>query len=231
MVKNWDKKEAICSYLEDEESKEIYRLWCDYYDTKRFDCLYEIVDKYVPELSVEKYYVGKEDILVDTIRQKKHVVIFGAGGRGYELLRILSSKDVKVDMLVDNNNSLVGTTLYGMKVSSPEKIDCNKVDCVVITPHDTDIMKSIHAQVIELGINDEAIFFYRNYIFASLDKQYFEEDIIKYESEEVFIDAGSLNLGTSLQFIKRCKMAGTQKVKIHALSILFFCFTHSLNLS
>ena len=216
VVENWDRKDEIVSFLEDEQSKEIYRLWCCYYDTKRNDYLYEIVDKYVPELGAEKYYNGKEDILVDIIKEKKHVVIFGAGGRGRELLRILSEKGVKVDMLVDNNVALLGEKVYEMEILSPEKIDCGKTDCVIVTPHNTSIMEAIHTQLNECGIEDGNIFFYRNYIFASLENQYFEEKIIKYEEEEVFVDAGALNLGTSLEFINRCKKSGVQKIKVYA---------------
>ena len=216
MINNWERKDEIVSFFEDEQSKDIYRLWCDYYDTKKRDYLYEIVDRYVPELSAEKYYKGKEDILIDIIKEKSHVVVFGAGGRGYELLRILSEKNVKVEMLVDNNKSLSGEVICGMEILSPEKIDCGKTDCVIVTPHNTDIMKAIHIQLNEMGIPDSSIVFYKNYIFASLESQYFEEGIIEYEKEEVFVDAGALNLGTSIEFINRCQKHGVQKVKIYA---------------
>lgn len=216
MITGWEKKEQICSMLADEQSKEIYRLRCKYYDTKDITCFHEIIDKYVPEYRDEKYYDKKELLLEEVIRQSKYTVMFGAGARGMQLLNTLSAKDISVEILVDNSTEAIGTTVAGFCVQSPVDIDVDKVDCVVVTPHGTKVMESIREQLLAMGIAEEKIYFYRHYIFSGLEKQYFEDEIIEYNDYEFFVDAGSLNLGTSLEFIERAKNAGTKTAKVVA---------------
>ena len=55
--------------------------------------------------------------------ERKHVIIYGAGTIGIQLLRALNETgDYKTVAFIDNNPSLAGQMVHGVKVLRPEKI-------------------------------------------------------------------------------------------------------------
>ena len=76
----------------------------------------------------------------------------------------------------------------------------------MITPYKQELIDAIKRQLIRLGVQRELMVIYRDAFPYYLEwKQYFEPNIIEFKEDEVFVDAGVLDLETSARFAKLCK--------------------------
>lgn len=91
------------------------------------------------------------------------------------------------------------------------------MDALIITPYEDEFIAAIHEQMVGLGADQNSFVDYKEWCPSTLPKeQYFDPDIIKLRENEVFVDAGVLNLGTSLRFMEECEREHIPKFKIHA---------------
>ncbi|NDO51187.1 FkbM family methyltransferase [Lachnospiraceae bacterium MD335] len=213
-MKNTDK---ILSYLEDEQSKFIYQKRVEYNETGNFDAIKAIVARYLPEFRNKPYYPGMEAELPKRLEDKRNIVIFGSGMNGKGIARSLKTRGIMPVCYADNARDKWGTWVEGLEVRNPLEIDFKEVDAVVVTPFKNEIVEAMHKQLLELGVKEEILLNYKDFSAAVLEhKLYFELDLMQFCENEVFVDAGALNLETSLRFMEECKKSHVQHYQIHA---------------
>lgn len=110
--------------------------------------------------------------------------------------------------------------VLGIPVCNAEQADLKSADCLVISMMDHNAAQSCMNRALEEGIDKEDIVLYRNYVYAgrvTLTEQQYFEDFIQYMSEgEVFVDAGALDMYTSLRFAEECGKRSVVNYKIYA---------------
>ena len=196
----------VLSYLEDEESKFIYLKKLEYNKTNDICHIRDILEKYLPEFKGKIFDSGIEEELILFLKSKKKIVLFGSGLNGKKFLNLLSMREIAVSCIADNDSYKWGTKINGVEIKAPDDIDFSDVDAVVITPYKQELIDAIKQQLIRLGVQRESMVIYRDAFPYYLEwKQYFEPNIIEFKEDEVFIDAGALDLGTSTRFAKLCK--------------------------
>lgn len=196
----------VLSYLEDEESKFIYLKKLEYNKTNDNCHIRAILEKYLPEFKGKMFDSGIEEKLIRLLKSKKKIVLFGSGINGKKLLNLLWIRGIAVSCIADNDSYKWGTKIDGVEIKAPDDIDFSDVDAIVITPYKQELIDAIKRQLIRLGVQRESMVIYRDAFPYYLEwKQYFEPNIIEFKEDEVFIDAGALDLGTSARFAKLCK--------------------------
>lgn len=209
--------EQISGWLADEESRFIYKKRVEYNETGNFKAIWEIVDAYLPELKSRGYYPGIEIELVKKVKNKKKIAVFGLGYQGCSVIELLQKAGITVAAAYDNNAAMWGRTFHDIPVSEPAKEDCSVFDTIIISPYNNEWVQAIKNQLAGYGVGEDKIVFYKDYLPYMLEEeQYFDEKIIKLEDKEVFIDAGVLDLETSLNFCNICKKRGVKNYRVHA---------------
>ena len=209
--------DEILSYLEDEQSRFIYQKRVEYNETGDFNAIKAIVERYLPKLWDKPYYPGMEAELPKQLEDKNNIVIFGSGMNGKAMPRYLRAYGIMPVCYADNAKDKWGTRMEGLEIKCPSEIDFRAVDAVVITPFKQEIVDAIRKQLIELGAKEESLLNYKDFCSSVLEWDlYFDPDIIKLHEDEVFVDAGALNLETSLRFMEECRNSHVQNYKIHA---------------
>lgn len=201
-------EQLVLTWLEDEESRFIFEKRVLYNKTNDFSHIKEITKRYLPQFEKRNYYPGKVKELIEKMTEKKNIVFFGAGARLQFLFKILKDERVQIRTITDNNPSLWGRDDNGILIVEPDKVKWNDVDFVLVTPFKTEIVQAVCEQLLSYGVDEEIIHAYNDFwSMADEENQYFDQSIIQLEDEEVFVDAGALDLSTSIRFAKRCREA------------------------
>lgn len=193
-----DSIKKVYNFLGDRESREIFIKKMSFCITNDYSHVFDIVDSYVQTESAFNWYSLIERVLKAT--NKKKIIIYGAGGEGDTLYSILESKGIIVEAFCDRNLKLNG--IKRKPVILPDQLikryrknnDC----CIVIG---TEMFyKEIYSFLIDNYIDERDIYGGT----AIVDRQYFDEEIIKFSSNEIFVDGGALNLDTSRILLEKC---------------------------
>ncbi|MCR2806711.1 FkbM family methyltransferase [Paenibacillus soyae] len=128
------------------------------------------------------------------------LIIYGAGWYGQYLHTHLSEFDWYA--FCDRDRNKQGGTFCDLPIISPEELMTNyKSDYVVISSWL--IYEEIYKELQSFGFTEDQII-YENIRFEDVNHQYFEESIMTPQLNEVFIDAGCFDCGTSLLFREWC---------------------------
>ena len=207
-------KNLILSWLEDEESKFIFNKRMEYNETGDFEPFKEIIEAYIPELRGNYDYRGKETELVARVKDKSNIWIWGAGINCRRILLLLEEHQINIAGILDKDPNK--TEVSGISVHCLDQVDFRQIGCLIISMGDAEVAYSCIESAVSSGMNRKDIELYRECLPVYLsDKQYFD-DFIRYDEGECFIDAGVLDLSTSLRFAKYCKEAGVSDFKIYA---------------
>lgn len=188
----------IYSLLEDDESREIFMAKLMFYSSSDYKYIFDMVEKYT-ELSTEDFSWSKLIIKAkEYIKAGKEPVIYGAGGEGKGLQNILKLNGIMVDRFVDRNYQIINKS----NVISPNQLleeyhNNHKIFIIIGT-------EMYYFEIYNYLINNNV---FADDILggaANLKKQYFDEKIIKYVPDEVFVDCGSLNFMTCQYFENNC---------------------------
>lgn len=194
--------EDIYHCLGDEQSKEIFadRLLYSFTGDAR----------YIQNI-VQRTGEGKNiyDRLKSNSRKK---VIFGAGIWGKNILN--AYRDVEFECFIDNQESDEKRVYYGLPVLSFSQFLAEHRDAMVVISSRL-YHQEMYQQLADAGIPETCIIDAGGSIDQMSRKQYFDLPELKLSQsgDEVFVDGGSFDGQTSLQFLKWC--GGTYK-KIYA---------------
>lgn len=214
-----EKQKLVDSWLEDEQSRIIFRERIQFNLDKEFSHIQKILDLFVPELAENRWYPEKDKELIRTIhKRKKKVVVFGAGywGRG-KILNLCVEGNVKIEYFCDSDKEKQGTTIQGITVISPSELEelNNGVDYIVIIgtkyAHD-----EIYDMLVHIGIASENIYKFVDYTVLSLKTQYFDESLLTFKNDEIFVDGGCFDFWTSRLFLEKMNKLGLHYKKIYA---------------
>ena len=202
-----EKIDWVYSQLEDEESRFIFDKRRQFNESRDYSHIHDIIDSYVQELKEYKWYPGKEQELICEIKhRKKSVVIFGAGLNGRRVLGICKNQ-VEVEFFCDNDLDKQGMKIDGIEIVSLKKLlDSRGKDNYVVIVSPKYACEQIVVMLLNEGIKEENIYRYIEYAPMTLDRmQYFDEELICFGNDEVFVDGGAYDLGTTELFMKQCK--------------------------
>ena len=125
----------------------------------------------------------------------RKVAVFCAGAIGCNMLSWLKQLDVNVVCFADNDPAKQGIALNGIPVLSAAELRARHGGAKILVATQK-YAAEVCAQLLALGFPEENI-------CACMGEMYFEP-FMRPEPHEVFVDAGGLDGGTSLDFIRWC---------------------------
>lgn len=188
----------VYGLLEDKISRDIWINKLNYLITGQERYLEYIVNTY-------PHWRLLEGRLLDDVANAckgRQIIAYGAGDDAGKLLgnprcrrAVACFCDQKADKQKDG--------IDGFQVISPEELLKEHADAAIII---SSIMyeKEIRVYLEQGGIPGEHIFALRDYIVKGEDRQYFDEEFIKFEDNEIFVDAGSCDLQTTINMRRYC---------------------------
>ncbi len=188
----------VYELLEDEESREIYLNRLNYLVTGRIEFIEKIISKYIPNLPL----FGRDVIhkFLKELPQDKKFVLYGAGEWGKEVFPLFKD-DPRFIGFCSGTKEKQEHGFMGVSVISPETLFQKKNLTVVVSA------LSAKQEILELlkynGYPTELIFTMDDFEVLT-NEEYFGFEYFKYEPNEVFVDAGSYNLATAIDFRRNC---------------------------
>ena len=137
-------------------------------------------------------------------REKKYLVVFGAGFAGREVVTALEVFGRVVSFICDNDVSLHGVERYGKKIVSADQLNEIKNDVNVILGTNL-YVEDIRSQLNTMGVSCDNIYVQYKEWWLGNERQYFDSQIMRPKENEIFIDGGSFRGEDTLAFIMWCK--------------------------
>lgn len=183
--------------LEDDLSKQVFEARLEYNFYGKFDKFMDFLSK--PNLDFLKETDSNIDL--STFSPDETVIIYGAGRRGRLDSRRIRSREpyCKIIFCDSNYSSLNKSRDLDSKIISPSELISNYKHCkVIISIADFDSRLEVLTFLRKNGIKQ---------ILSGVlyDKPQYFEDFVTLGQYEVFVDAGVLDGGTSIEFAKQCK--------------------------
>lgn len=178
----------IYSLLSDQQSREIWINKMLFNETGDFTFWSAVVNR---------WFSGTNDILkwINTLPADKQIVLYGAGQDGKQLLCFFRN-DKRFYGFCSSTEEKQRDGYLGYPVISPSELLASKNYSVVIATRS--FQDEIYTSLIDCGYPIDLI--YNISQLVCYDKsQYFVDDLIKFEEEEVFVDAGCYDLSTSIK--------------------------------
>lgn len=189
--------------LADDESKDIYLNRLNYLITGNLEYIKEIVRTYLPDVGPGK--ARNLDDLITVLPKDRNFVLFGAGKFGQSLLCFVEH-DKRFAGFCSSTKRRQQTGCAGYPVMSPEELLSRKDLSVIVAACGAprlEIMRILKdgeypAQMIFDGrvLGEKAVYD---------PDQYFNPSFLEFGNNEVFVDVGCLNLGSSLKMKAHCK--------------------------
>lgn len=192
----------VYNMLEDEQSKDIYLKRLNYLLTGDFKYIRDIVTLYTPEI-VPWNDKGFDD-LIAALPKHKNFVLYGAGLDARCMFSFCEGDRRFIGFCADDKEKQK-TGYLGYPVMSPEELLAQRdLSVIVCTSRAREEIFSVLASGNYPSdlIFDGTMFYSRKVI--ALD-QYFISDFMRFEDEEVFVDAGCHKMDTSLGLRKFCR--------------------------
>lgn len=193
----------IYEHLADEESKDIFcnRLMLSLTEDWKF--ARNIVGKYLKGYRSDKIFTGMQDnIAMLGLNTQDEYVIYGAGMFGRQVFDILKKRGIKVKAFGDADYRKQAEGYCGLAVLTPEEIaELTQVKVLLAVWNQSEKIKS---NLLKLGVEEARIidcFPIKNYVDKN---QYFDEGIVKFGENEVFLDCGCYDFETSQIFMEKC---------------------------
>lgn len=182
--------------LEDEESRDTF--------LNRLNCLISNDPQYIRNI-VRKYnptfdFPTPADLRKFLPKDKK-VILYGAGRTGKLSLDWWKDDERFIGFCSGSEKDQKSGCL-GYPVMSPEELLSRKDLNVVITT--TIYYEEIMEILRDGGYPEQQIFYMADFFYRGVSEEYFSPEFITYEDEEIFIDAGCCDLGTSVSLKTHC---------------------------
>lgn len=181
--------------LQDEQSKMLFDARLHYSITRDKWQFYKAVD-----LLEEEWYCPRLEEFANRSKGKG-IAIWGCGHDGREAKRALDVCGFRLDYFCDSNSRVVGTEIDGVPVISVEEMfkKCTGYSIIIGSSKHRDEMSKVLSEH-KIPQNNILSVGYGHLQAHTRKCQYF--DVFGPEENEVFIDAGSYNGGTILDFIQ-----------------------------
>lgn len=186
------KAKMVYNRLEDEESKKIFMYRLNWSITDN-------IDSFIQYLMNNDYHEFIQK--VENLARENEIIIYGAGENCSRVLQIC--KNIHISCICDKNTEKQITGYCGIPVISPAEL-INHTDAVVIIST-TKYQNEVLEQLEKIFSKDKLLPF----VFCEQEryrKQYFDDNILNFSENEVFVDGGCYDFGTSAELIKRCKV-------------------------
>lgn len=187
VVDFYKKAQEIYSYLSDDKSKLIFQDIM--LRTTTGEPIYNL-DSYVSDYLKE--CMSKFDEELNSIDKSKKIILYGAGQIGKF---VLSKIEDKSNILFCDRYYDIKKTVNGIKVISPDELTLKYKGAKVVICSDY-FKEEIEVFLVENNIHDIV-----TASFYETENQYFDE-VIKFSENEVFLDVGGMDGGTSCIFAK-----------------------------
>ena len=200
----------VYGLLEDDESRHIYRNRLNWLMTGDDAYLDEVVDLYLPALAPSM--PRRIADWLDSIRKDYKVIVYGVGKRTRQFSYLF--KDHLGDRLIgfcDGDTEKQGIFYMGLPIMAPEKL--KEYDPVSIAVMPVWGHQQITNVLFSQGVLIDNIYYSPFSGFDDSENQYFDDELVKYGDNEIFMDLGSMDLKTSYQMKKHCPLVK----KIYAL--------------
>lgn len=192
--------------LEDEQSKFVYLIRLNYMITRDYRFIEKISPSWLPRTDKNGQHAFIEEILSEIPADVK-IILYGAGEYAEETYFAWNA-DPRIVAFCSNNKRKQQNGYLGRPVISPEILANQRDFFVIVTAIKPQPKMEILKQLNVAGYPVDKVF-YLSFPDALDENQYFVTDIIKFEEEEIFVDAGSYDLDVSLKLRKKC--AGLKK--------------------
>lgn len=196
----------IYGMLEDDLSKEIYLNRFNWLVTGDYKFVEEIAKKSHPDVPV--WNQQEESDFVNILPKNKKIIFYGAGSFAERLIPYLDKESMDIEFC-DSSMEKQKKGFHGYKVISPEELIKMKEEKIVVICT-TKYMKDVEEYLLSNGIAQEEFVDIRAFFKCGTGDEYFYEEFLHYSEEEIFIDAGCCDLGTTVDFTRLCK--GLKKV-------------------
>lgn len=196
----------IYEMLEDKLSRELYHAWLNWIVTRDFGYIEKIVKKSHPDIPI--WNGCEEKDFIQELPEKEMVVFYGTGCFSERLIPYLkgSNRDI---VFCDSDSRKQKGDFHGYQVISPKTLfqmfGPKKV--VICT---TKYMQEVKDYLLQNGICENELLDIRAFFKCGTGDEYFFEDFLCYSNEEIFVDAGCYDLGTTADFARMCN--GLKKV-------------------
>ncbi len=196
LIQNIDQLVKIKQSFEDDISRNIYNDLVLFRLTGKNAYIHDIVCNY--NRKEDAHYKGICELIEENrYSQKDNIILFGAAAFAYDVYRYLQEFNIRITGICDNDIKKQQAGFGEYTVFSPREMVPQNLDAVyLVTAIDHFIKMDIKKELIEYGVPEDRIVFALTYY----GKQYFDENIVKPEKDEVFIDCGSLDCVTCYKF-------------------------------
>lgn len=199
---DFEQIKSVYQMLEDKESKDIYLKRLNYLLTDEWSYLREIVHAYLPDVGPGK--VRNFDDVLAKMPCDRRFVLFGAGKFGQSLLPMVEHDGRFMGFCSSTKRRQV-YGCAGYPVMSPEELIARRDLAVIVSACGA---KFEIMQILKDGGYPQNLIFDGRVLGEKAvydPEQYFSPDFMKYEEQEIFVDVGCLNLGSSLKLKEYCK--------------------------
>lgn len=195
----------VYGMLQDDESRDIYLNRLNYMVTGDFEYIHRIASAYLPQ--IPRWDGSAITDAFMKLPGNRDFVLYGAGQHGARLLPYCKGNKRFVGFCSKTKEKQKNGYL-GYPTMSPEELLARRDLNVIVS---TSIAKGEIMQVLmDGGYPSELIFDESDFLNkapAVLDsEQYFSPSFMKYEDNEVFVDAGCFDLGSSLKLKEYAKL-------------------------
>ena len=195
-------------YLPDTDIKTIYSSLQDDESRQIFLCRYE----YLIERNNEKLSKSLSGFTSELFKLEKNcesIIIFGAGALSYlYTIPLFTSIGVKIKAICDSNKAGQSILDYNI-ISLEEALKIKGNSKIVISTFTEAVCKKMCSILHSYEVSNDSIVEPEYFI---LEDQYFSLCFIKPQHNEVFIDAGCMDAGTSLLFREFTKDYGYKRI-------------------
>lgn len=157
----------------------------------------------------------------------KEICIYGAGSDGqntyYLINRFLGKNNERQFFFCDSNEQKQGTKISGVDILAPNQLRNMPNSLIIISINNITAQNDVIRNLIDAGIDKKRIRvsfisqIWHEVIYTISKAQYFDNDVFScstdFGSKQIFIDAGSLDFMTSLDY---AKFSAAQQLKIIA---------------
>ncbi len=217
-MKNWSEfindAKAVYNWMEDDLSKELFCARLEYAVGQNYSSLQRIVACADDAINTHILSTRKFDEL--KLNAGEVAVLYGAGRIGRHMLATLSEKFSDASFIFCDGAWDSIEKYKNVPIISPADLGKNYKHCKVLISnlyHVNEILENI----LHMGFSPSQIYtahhitpmlrennLHKDCSILVDPNQYFDEDIISFGENEVFIDGGTYDAGTTLEFIRKC---------------------------